>query len=95
MELSWYGSRSVNVPLGEAFHSARLSLRSSQVGHVAGSRRERWSRSERMQLALELLRDAALDSVIGADSDFDDLPALMARLSKSGTGASCHCIRYE
>ncbi len=42
VELSWYGDRAVTVPLGQAFHSQRLTLKSSQVGTVADSRRARW-----------------------------------------------------
>ena len=30
--VSWYGDRLVPVPLGEAFHSRRLTVRASQVG---------------------------------------------------------------
>ncbi len=41
LELSWYGDRPVDVPLGEAFHSRRLVLRASQVGVVSPSRRGR------------------------------------------------------
>ena len=29
IELSWYGDRTVGVPLGGAFHSQRLTIRSS------------------------------------------------------------------
>ena len=39
IELSWYGDRQVQVSLGGAFHSGRLSVRSSQVGMVAPARR--------------------------------------------------------
>ena len=35
VEMSWYGDRVVPVPLGEAFHARRLTLKSSQVGAVA------------------------------------------------------------
>jgi len=35
LEMSWYGAQMVPAPLGEAFHSRRLTLRSSQVGAVA------------------------------------------------------------
>ena len=35
VELGWYGDRAVGLPLGEAFHSRRLRLISSQVGAVA------------------------------------------------------------
>jgi threonine dehydrogenase-like Zn-dependent dehydrogenase len=38
LELSWYGDRQVSVPLGEAFHSRRLVIRSSQVGTVSPAR---------------------------------------------------------
>src|SRR5690606_42034595 len=45
-ELSWYGEGDVAAPLGGAFHSRRLTLASSQVGHVSPARRPRWTRSE-------------------------------------------------
>src|SRR4029077_7286388 len=64
VEMSWYGDAVVPVPLGEAFHSQRLTLKSSQVGAVPPSRRARWDRRQRMQLALGLLRHAELDALI-------------------------------
>ncbi|MEO1000708.1 MAG: zinc-binding alcohol dehydrogenase, partial [Pseudomonadota bacterium] len=39
IELSWYGEGTVPVPLGGAFHANRLTIRASQVGHVAPARR--------------------------------------------------------
>src|SRR5207244_5620051 len=39
VELSWYGDRSVSIPLGQAFHARRLTLKSSQVGTVAAAQR--------------------------------------------------------
>ena len=42
LELSWFGNRKPAVALGEAFHSRRLTLRSSQVGTVATAQRSRW-----------------------------------------------------
>ena len=32
VEMSWFGSRQVALPLGEGFHAQRLSIRASQVG---------------------------------------------------------------
>src|SRR6267378_1477007 len=69
-ELSWYGDRAVSVALGEAFHTRRLTLKSSQVGSVAQSQRARWDTRRRMQLALALLADPALDVLITGESDF-------------------------
>ena len=57
VELSWYGSAEVALPLGEAFHSRRLTLQSSQVGQVAAVMRPRWSYARRLAKALDLLRD--------------------------------------
>ncbi len=92
VELSWYGDRSVSLPLGEAFHARRLTLKSSQVGHVAVSHRARWDRRRRMSLALSLLTDPALDVLITGESPFDALPDIMPGVA-AGDGL-CHRIRY-
>jgi threonine dehydrogenase-like Zn-dependent dehydrogenase len=95
VELSWYGDRAVAAPLGEAFHSRRLTLLSSQVGAVAGARRARWSRERRLDLALALLDDPAYDRLVTSECDFADLPAAMARLAEAPRGALCHIVRYR
>jgi threonine dehydrogenase-like Zn-dependent dehydrogenase len=94
LELSWYGDRSVSLPLGEAFHSRRLTIKSSQVGRIPAHRASRWNHRRRMETALGLLRDARLDALISGESDFDDLPETLARLSRDSAGALCHRIRY-
>ena len=94
VEMSWYGNRQVCLPLGEAFHSRRLTLKSSQVGAVAPARRAEYDFRRRMALALEQLRDPALDALITGESPFDDLPDVMARLSTVPGDTLCHRIRY-
>ena len=69
------------LPLGEAFHARRLTLKSSQVGSVASSQRARWDTRRRMQLALTLLTDDRLDVLITGESEFEQLPAEMAELA--------------
>jgi hypothetical protein len=59
LELSWFGSQPVTLPLGQGFHQRRLTLRSSQVGSVATCQRARWDYRRRLMLALSLLTDAA------------------------------------
>jgi 2-desacetyl-2-hydroxyethyl bacteriochlorophyllide A dehydrogenase len=95
IEMSWYGSQPVMAPLGEAFHARRLTLRSSQVGHVATSQRARWDTFRRMQLALSLLRDPVLDTLITGESDFETLPELMVELASAAGDTLCHRIRYS
>ena len=66
VEVSWYGSRSVPLPLGEAFHARRLTIKSSQVGLLSPLQTPRWTHTRRMTLALDLLRDERLDALITA-----------------------------
>ncbi len=95
VELSWYGDRKVEVPLGEGFHARRLTLRSSQVGRVPPERAARWDGRRRLALALSLLRDPALDILISGEDRFEDLPAAMARVTGPEADATlCHRIRY-
>ena len=95
IELSWYGDRDVSLPLGEHFHSRRLVLRSSQVGHVAPAFRDRWTRRDRLEHALSLLADPALDVLISGESRFDDLPGVMTDLIANPAGVLCHRIAYD
>jgi threonine dehydrogenase-like Zn-dependent dehydrogenase len=95
VELSWYGDKQVTVALGGAFHARRLTLKSSQVGHIADSQRARWDTRRRMSLALSLLAHNELDVLITGESAFDDLPATMALLASSPGDTICHRVRYE
>jgi NADPH:quinone reductase-like Zn-dependent oxidoreductase len=95
LEMSWYGTRVVALALGAAFHSRRLTLRSSQIGAIPGSRRARWSHSRRLALALALLRDPVFDLLLSGESDFAALPELMPHLAGSPPGVLCHTLRYE
>ncbi len=77
VELSWYGDRAVHASLGKNFHAQRLTLKSSQVGHLPAHRRARWTSARRLAVALSLLTDAALDALITGESPFEDLPRTM------------------
>ncbi|WP_019625453.1 zinc-binding alcohol dehydrogenase [Thioalkalivibrio sp. ALJT] len=95
VEMSWYGDQSVPVPLGEAFHSRRLTLRSSQVGRLPPERAARWDYRRRLALALSLLAEPALDALMTGEDAFADLPAVMARVTGPEAAQTlCHRIRY-
>ncbi|MEJ2862365.1 zinc-dependent alcohol dehydrogenase [Actinomycetospora flava] len=81
VELSWFGDRAPRVPLGEAFHSRRLTLRATQVGRVAPARRARWANADRLRLALRLLADPRFDALITDTCAFDDLPDILPALA--------------
>jgi len=95
VEMSWYGDRMVAAALGESFHARRLTLKSSQVGHVAALKRARWDHRRRMTLALELLADPVLDLLITGESPFAELPLVMATLASASGSTLCHRIRYS
>jgi NADPH:quinone reductase-like Zn-dependent oxidoreductase len=94
VEMSWYGTRLVPLPLGESFHSLRLTLRSSQVGSIPASHRARWTCERRLALALELLVEPCLDALINSESAFAELPAFMPRLASGASDVLCHRLTY-
>ncbi|GEC03187.1 dehydrogenase [Streptomyces spinoverrucosus] len=93
IELSWYGDRRVALPLGEAFHSRRLTIRSSQVGTVSPARAGR-TYADRLALALDLLADPALDALVTGECAFEELPDVLPRLASGEIPALCHRVRY-
>ena len=94
VELSWYGDRSVHAPLGKAFHAQRLTLVSSQVGHLPAHKRARWTHARRLAKALELLADPVLDAMITGESAFADLPRVMPVVAGDAGGTLTHRVRY-
>ncbi|MFF7468017.1 dehydrogenase [Streptomyces sp. NPDC008092] len=94
LDLSWYGDRRIALPLGEAFHSRRLTVRSSQVGTVSPAARAGRTYADRLALALDLLADPALDALITGESTFEELPEVLPRLASGELPALCHRVRY-
>ncbi|MEY9951803.1 zinc-binding alcohol dehydrogenase [Leifsonia sp. EB34] len=95
IEASWFGDRPVTLMLGEDFHSRRLTLRSSQVGEVAARRHDRRSTTDRLALALDLLRDPAFDALLTGTSSWRELPEVLARLASDPGAELCHSIDWR
>ena len=92
---SWYGDQPVTAPLGGAFHSRRLTLRSSQVGRIGPSRSVRFSFARRLAVALDLLaRAPELEVLIDSEGDLSSLPADLVRLAGAPGSVLCHRVRY-
>ncbi len=94
IEVSWFGDKDIALPLGGAFHSQRLQIVSSQVGHVAAPVRFNFTHRQRLATALMLLDDADLDSLITEDVAFKDLPAELPRLLAADAKGVATAIRY-
>lgn len=94
VEMSWYGAGTIAVPLGGAFHSRRLHLISSQVGHVAPSHRAAWTHRQRLEKALALLADDRLDALITDEVAFAELPAALPRILGPDAPGLATAVRY-
>jgi threonine dehydrogenase-like Zn-dependent dehydrogenase len=92
VEASWFGDANPGLPLGEAFHTRRLRLISSQVGAVAAPMRGRRSHRQRLETALALLCDPVFDLLLEGPTQFADLPDRMAAIL--APGGLCHVITY-
>jgi threonine dehydrogenase-like Zn-dependent dehydrogenase len=95
VDLSWYGDQSVALPLGGAFHSRRLTIKASQVGQVAGDQRARWTTARRLEKALALLADPALDVLLTGETAFENLPSAMPALTTAAGDTICHSVTYD
>ena len=94
VELSWYGDKQIAVPLGGAFHSQRLRLVCSQVGQISPGHRPRWDYRRRLESALALLADPALDALLTSEIAFEDAPAQLPALLADAKGLA-PVIRYS
>lgn len=94
VELSWYGAGTVAVPLGAAFHSRRLKIISSQVGKVAPSRRANFTHGQRLEAAIKLIANPALDALLAPPVAFGELPDRLPDILKPGSGVLCQIINY-
>ena len=95
IDLSWYGDTEIRLSLGGAFHSRRLGIRASQVGTISPARSGRRTASDRLALALDLLKDPAFDALVTGRSSFAELPDVMAQLAAGTLPALCHTITYD
>ena len=95
VEMSWYGDRAVSVHLGGTFHSQRVRLVSSQVGHVSAGHRPRWDYRRRLEAALRLLDDPLLDALVADEIAFADTPTELPRILAPGATGLAPVIRYE
>lgn len=94
VDLSWYGAKPVTLHLGGAFHSRRLTVLSSQVGHVAPSKRGAVTHRQRLQMAMDLLDDSSLDGLVTDEIPFDTLPEALPQVWSQSGGGLAPVIRY-
>jgi 2-desacetyl-2-hydroxyethyl bacteriochlorophyllide A dehydrogenase len=69
---SWYGTRPVTLPLGDAFHRRRLTIRSTQVSTIPAQLSARWDRQRRQREVVALLDSLPLDALATHTFAFED-----------------------
>lgn len=94
VEMSWYGTAPVTAHLGGGFHSRRLTLRSSQVGGLPPERQARWTYRRRLETALALLRDPALDMLIAPPIPLGQAPARLPDIFSGRVPVLAQPIRH-
>lgn len=95
IEMSWYGEKTVTLNLGGAFHSKRLQIISSQVGHVAPIKRQTHRYSDRMQEAMKLLCNQKLDALLEPEIMFEALPDHLHAIFNDKSNALCQLVKYK
>lgn len=95
VELSWFGDKPVELPLGEAFHPRRLQLVSSQVGRLPPAQAPRWSHRRRLAMALALLADPRLDALISGETAFARAPEALADVFAQDGFELCRRLVYD
>jgi len=95
VEMSWYGDKEITLKLGGAFHSQRLQIIASQVGHVSPSRRANTTYRARMAEAIGFLGDPALDALLEDEIAFKALPQHLERILGPTSKTLCQVVDYE
>lgn len=78
---SWYGDKPTPLPLGGRFHPHRVTIRSSQVGHIDPRRSGRWDYARRWELVCALLTEVDLDRLIAPPVSLSEAPTVYSELA--------------
>lgn len=69
---SWYGEKTADVDFGGFFHRNNVSIDASQVSRIAPAFRGRWTKSRRISVAWDRLRDIDASRLITHRLPFTD-----------------------
>ena len=90
--LSWYGKQQSKIKMGENCFSRRLEIIFSQVGNITPIQSKKWDNLSRRALALKLLDNKKLDSLI--DKQEIKLKELPNFFKKGNTNGLCKVVKY-
>jgi 2-desacetyl-2-hydroxyethyl bacteriochlorophyllide A dehydrogenase len=92
---SWYGTKTVTLPLGQEFHRRRLTIRSTQVSTIPARLADRWTTLRRRRSVVDLLGELPLDRLATHTFPFDDAAAAYAALDDGSPGLMHAALGYR
>jgi 2-desacetyl-2-hydroxyethyl bacteriochlorophyllide A dehydrogenase len=92
--LSWYGTKSVPLPLGGRFHRERLTIRSSQVSTIPSALAARWDRKRRRAAAAALLAELPVAALATHEFPFERAGDAYAAVDRADGGLLHVALRF-
>lgn len=83
IDLSWYGTKKVQLELGVDFHYKRLTIRSSQVGKISPLVRNKIDYTKRKEIAAEILQKPGFDDLVTNIISWKEAPSIFNDLRKN------------
>lgn len=71
---SWYGSKQLNLRMGERFHRSRIRIISSQVSTIAPSFTGRWNKSRRFKTAWQMIQELRPSQFVSRQLSLTEAP---------------------
>lgn len=91
---SWYGTKTVPLHLGGAFHRRRLRLVSSQVSTIDSALQPRWTHARRLSVATAVLGSLQLGLLISQRFSIEQAPEAYALVDQSPEDAVQVVLTY-
>ncbi|WP_047865203.1 zinc-dependent alcohol dehydrogenase [Rubrobacter aplysinae] len=94
---SWYGTKPVDLSLGQNFHRGRVTLRSSQVGMLNPALSPRWDHARRTRTVVEFLEDPRLrlGALVSHRVPFERAPDAYRLIEDRPAGLAQVLLTYE
>jgi len=83
IDLSWYGTKKIQLELGADFHYKRLTILSSQVGQISPNASDSMDYTKRKELAADLLLKPGFDELVTNIVSCKEVPLIFNDLRKN------------
>jgi threonine dehydrogenase-like Zn-dependent dehydrogenase len=94
VEMSWFGTGSVELKLGTNFHIRRQRIISSQVSQIPGFKLNRWDLNRRKALVFELLKNPIFDILLKKQVPFSKATETFDSLRQGNMSGICITFNY-